>query len=116
MFRIYAVPLPPAFRFNLSSSPVFSFCFVEPLSSVSSLEVHFDLLDLTELTDMSDQELAEVFADSDEENHNESPAGKACYKYKSICFHNNNKNKGKENIFYCKITRFTQGLCPKTVQ
>ncbi|XP_051485100.1 dysbindin domain-containing protein 1 isoform X2 [Apus apus] len=40
----------------------------EPLSSVSSLEVHFDLLDLTELTDMSDQELAEVFADSDEEN------------------------------------------------
>uniref|UniRef100_A0A665T4D2 Dysbindin domain-containing protein 1 n=1 Tax=Echeneis naucrates TaxID=173247 RepID=A0A665T4D2_ECHNA len=46
----------------------------EPLSSVSSLEVHFDLLDLTELTDMSDQELAEVFADSDEENH-EFPAG-----------------------------------------
>ncbi|KAL2088510.1 hypothetical protein ACEWY4_015409 [Coilia grayii] len=45
----------------------------QPLSSVSSLEVHFDLLDLTELTDMSDQELAEVFADSDEENHNESP-------------------------------------------
>ncbi|NWI60776.1 DBND1 protein, partial [Calyptomena viridis] len=37
----------------------------QPLSSVSSLEVHFDLLDLTELTDMSDQELAEVFADSD---------------------------------------------------
>lgn len=49
---------------------------VEPLSSVSSLEVHFDLLDLTELTDMSDQELAEVFGDSDEENHNDSPAGK----------------------------------------
>ncbi|KAK9542680.1 hypothetical protein VZT92_000521 [Zoarces viviparus] len=47
----------------------------QPLSSVSSLEVHFDLLDLTELTDMSDQELTEVFADSDEENHNESPAG-----------------------------------------
>ncbi|XP_067105371.1 dysbindin domain-containing protein 1 [Osmerus mordax] len=47
----------------------------QPLSSVSSLEVHFDLLDLTELTDMSDQELAEVFADSDEENHNEFPAG-----------------------------------------
>uniref|UniRef100_A0A672K4E1 Dysbindin domain-containing protein 1 n=1 Tax=Sinocyclocheilus grahami TaxID=75366 RepID=A0A672K4E1_SINGR len=46
----------------------------EPLSSVSSLEVHFDLLDLTELTDMSDQELGEVFADSDEENHIESPA------------------------------------------
>ncbi|KAL7867848.1 hypothetical protein SRHO_G00092320 [Serrasalmus rhombeus] len=44
----------------------------QPLSSVSSLEVHFDLLDLTELTDMSDQELGEVFADSDEENHNES--------------------------------------------
>lgn len=43
---------------------------------MSSLEVHFDLLDLTELTDMSDQELAEVFADSDEENHNESAAGK----------------------------------------
>ncbi|XP_025895394.1 dysbindin domain-containing protein 1, partial [Nothoprocta perdicaria] len=40
----------------------------QPLSSVSSLEVHFDLLDLTELTDMSDQELAEVFADSDEES------------------------------------------------
>lgn len=48
----------------------------EPLSSVSSLEVHFDLMDLTELTDMSDQELAEVFADSDEETHSGSPAGK----------------------------------------
>ncbi|NWX12984.1 DBND1 protein, partial [Aegotheles bennettii] len=48
----------------------------EPLSSVSSLEVHFDLLDLTELTDMSDQELAEVFADSDEENAGaEGPGG-----------------------------------------
>ncbi|XP_049574645.1 dysbindin domain-containing protein 1 [Syngnathus scovelli] len=47
----------------------------QPLSSVSSLEVHFDLLDLTELTDMSDQELAEVFVDSDEENHNECPPG-----------------------------------------
>ncbi|XP_036998493.2 dysbindin domain-containing protein 1 [Artibeus jamaicensis] len=52
----------------------------QPLSSVSSLEVHFDLLDLTELTDMSDQELAEVFADSDDENLAEnlavdSPAG-----------------------------------------
>ncbi|KAB0405039.1 hypothetical protein E2I00_013572, partial [Balaenoptera physalus] len=47
----------------------------EPLSSVSSLEVHFDLLDLTELTDMSDQELAEVFADSDDENlASDSPA------------------------------------------
>uniref|UniRef100_A0A8C1E0Z9 Dysbindin domain-containing protein 1 n=1 Tax=Cyprinus carpio carpio TaxID=630221 RepID=A0A8C1E0Z9_CYPCA len=51
------------------------FCLLsEPLSSVSSLEVHFDLLDLTELTDMSDQELGEVFADSDEENQTESPA------------------------------------------
>ncbi|KAG8437555.1 hypothetical protein GDO86_008315 [Hymenochirus boettgeri] len=48
----------------------------QPLSSVSSLEVHFDLLDLTELTDMSDQELAEVFADSDEENpQKEHPSG-----------------------------------------
>ncbi|KAM9289341.1 dysbindin domain-containing protein 1 [Morus bassanus] len=48
----------------------------QPLSSVSSLEVHFDLLDLTELTDMSDQELAEVFADSDEENAaGDSPSG-----------------------------------------
>uniref|UniRef100_A0A452TXX9 Dysbindin domain-containing protein 1 n=1 Tax=Ursus maritimus TaxID=29073 RepID=A0A452TXX9_URSMA len=48
----------------------------EPLRSVSSLEVHFDLLDLTELTDMSDQELAEVFADSDDESlAGESPAG-----------------------------------------
>ncbi|XP_041506295.1 LOW QUALITY PROTEIN: dysbindin domain-containing protein 1 [Microtus oregoni] len=48
----------------------------QPLSSVSSLEVHFDLLDLTELTDMSDQELAEVFADSDDENlATDSPAG-----------------------------------------
>ncbi|XP_060040945.1 dysbindin domain-containing protein 1 isoform X2 [Erinaceus europaeus] len=46
----------------------------QPLSSVSSLEVHFDLLDLTELTDMSDQELAEVFADSDDDT-SESPAG-----------------------------------------
>ncbi|KAM6253087.1 dysbindin domain-containing protein 1 isoform 3-T4 [Porphyrio hochstetteri] len=45
----------------------------QPLSSVSSLEVHFDLLDLTELTDMSDQELAEVFADSDEENATGEP-------------------------------------------
>lgn len=67
--------------FNLPSSlqtkrTLLFLCFLEPLSSVSSLEVHFDLLDLTELTDMSDQELAEVFADSDEENHNESPAGK----------------------------------------
>lgn len=45
---------------------------------MSSLEVHFDLLDLTELTDMSDQELAEVFADSDDENlTGESPAGEA---------------------------------------
>ncbi|NWR56174.1 DBND1 protein, partial [Bucorvus abyssinicus] len=48
----------------------------QPLSSVSSLEVHFDLLDLTELTDMSDQELAEVFADSDDENApGEGPGG-----------------------------------------
>ncbi|KAM5297747.1 dysbindin domain-containing protein 1 isoform 1-T1 [Glossophaga mutica] len=47
----------------------------QPLSSVSSLEVHFDLLDLTELTDMSDQELAEVFADSDDENLAENLAG-----------------------------------------
>ncbi|XP_028813178.1 dysbindin domain-containing protein 1 [Denticeps clupeoides] len=46
----------------------------QPLSSVSSLEVHFDLLDLTELTDMSDQELGEVFADSDEENRHEMSA------------------------------------------
>lgn len=63
-----------------SNLPV-SLChsLVEPLSSVSSLEVHFDLLDLTELTDMSDQELAEVFADSDEENHNEPRAGKPEY-------------------------------------
>ncbi|KAL4604949.1 dysbindin domain-containing protein 1-like [Arapaima gigas] len=49
----------------------------QPLSSVSSLEVHFDLLDLTELTDMSDQELTEVFVDSDEEHHGESPASKS---------------------------------------
>lgn len=54
-------------------------CLAEPLSSVSSLEVHFDLLDLTELTDMSDQELAEVFVDSDEENHNEPRAGESQY-------------------------------------
>lgn len=54
-------------------------CLAEPLSSVSSLEVHFDLLDLTELTDMSDQELAEVFVDSDEENHNEPRAGESEY-------------------------------------
>lgn len=60
----------------IQTNPASSLCLTEPLSSVSSLEVHFDLLDLTELTDMSDQELAEVFADSDEENHNESPAGK----------------------------------------
>lgn len=64
-----------------------SLCLVEPLSSVSSLEVHFDLLDLTELTDMSDQELAEVFADSDEENHNEFPAGKNSSKCKHIHVH-----------------------------
>lgn len=59
------------------SSPLCSAFSAEPLSSVSSLEVHFDLMDLTELTDMSDQELAEVFADSDEEAHGESPAGNA---------------------------------------
>lgn len=53
----------------------------EPLSSVSSLEVHFDLLDLTELTDMSDQELGEVFADSDEENHTESPASESAHRF-----------------------------------
>ncbi|NWY49522.1 DBND1 protein, partial [Chionis minor] len=54
----------------------------QPLSSVSSLEVHFDLLDLTELTDMSDQELAEVFADSDEENvAGESPSGERAGPY-----------------------------------
>ncbi|KAG8508177.1 Dysbindin domain-containing protein 1 [Galemys pyrenaicus] len=46
----------------------------QPLSSVSSLEVHFDLLDLAELADMSDQELAEVFADSDDEA-GDPPAG-----------------------------------------
>ncbi|XP_037371612.1 dysbindin domain-containing protein 1 isoform X2 [Talpa occidentalis] len=46
----------------------------QPLSSVSSLEVHFDLLDLAELADMSDQELAEVFADSDDET-GDTPAG-----------------------------------------
>uniref|UniRef100_A0A3P8W9F9 Dysbindin domain-containing protein 1 n=1 Tax=Cynoglossus semilaevis TaxID=244447 RepID=A0A3P8W9F9_CYNSE len=60
---------------SLSGHTAASLEVQEPLSSVSSLEVHFDLLDLTELTDMSDQELAEVFADSDEENHNEFPAG-----------------------------------------
>lgn len=61
---------------SFSHFPVSVFvCLAEPLSSVSSLEVHFDLLDLTELTDMSDQELAEVFVDSDEENHNEPRAG-----------------------------------------
>ncbi|NXI27992.1 DBND1 protein, partial [Sterrhoptilus dennistouni] len=43
---------------------------------LGSPPVHFDLLDLTELTDMSDQELAEVFADSDEENAaGETPGG-----------------------------------------
>ncbi|XP_054552823.1 dysbindin domain-containing protein 1 isoform X1 [Talpa occidentalis] len=47
----------------------------QPLSSVSSLEVHFDLLDLAELADMSDQELAEVFADSDDET-GDTPAGR----------------------------------------
>lgn len=58
--------------------PMTSLLPPEPLSSVSSLEVHFDLLDLTELTDMSDQELAEVFADSDDEQlTGESPAGGA---------------------------------------
>lgn len=67
--------------FSFFSNLPVSLChsLVEPLSSVSSLEVHFDLLDLTELTDMSDQELAEVFADSDEENHNEPRAGKPEY-------------------------------------
>nr|KAF6271065.1 dysbindin domain containing 1 [Myotis myotis] len=59
-----------------TTAPVTRPLLPEPLSSVSSLEVHFDLLDLTELTDMSDQELAEVFADSDDENlTGESPAG-----------------------------------------
>lgn len=67
------------FSFFLNWPVSLCHCLVEPLSSVSSLEVHFDLLDLTELTDMSDQELAEVFADSDEENHNEPRAGKPKY-------------------------------------
>uniref|UniRef100_A0A8C3XRM2 Dysbindin domain-containing protein 1 n=2 Tax=Chelydra serpentina TaxID=8475 RepID=A0A8C3XRM2_CHESE len=45
----------------------------QPLSSVSSLEVHFDLLDQL---DVSDPELTEVFADSDDENvASECPAG-----------------------------------------
>lgn len=60
-------------------------CVAEPLSSVSSLEVHFDLLDLTELTDMSDQELAEVFVDSDEENHNEPRAGESEFLLLLLC-------------------------------
>ncbi|XP_050778265.1 dysbindin domain-containing protein 1 [Gopherus flavomarginatus] len=48
----------------------------QPLSSVSSLEVHFDALDLIELPEVWDQEHAEVFADSDDENvASESPAG-----------------------------------------
>lgn len=51
---------------------------------MSSLEVHFDLLDLTELTDMSDQELGEVFADSDEENHTESPASESAHRFFTI--------------------------------
>lgn len=68
---------------NVGSCDIF--CLIsEPLSSVSSLEVHFDLLDLTELTDMSDQELGEVFADSDEENHTESPASESHQTYDDI--------------------------------
>ncbi|XP_023667006.1 dysbindin domain-containing protein 1 isoform X2 [Paramormyrops kingsleyae] len=63
-----AIPLPLSGLLHLTDRR-------QPLSSVSSLEVHFDLLDLTELTDVSDQELAEVFGDSDEEKHIESPAG-----------------------------------------
>lgn len=60
----------------ISSFYLSAFVFTEPLSSVSSLEVHFDLMDLTELTDMSDQELAEVFADSDDESQpHDSSAG-----------------------------------------
>uniref|UniRef100_A0A3B3RVW0 Dysbindin domain-containing protein 1 n=1 Tax=Paramormyrops kingsleyae TaxID=1676925 RepID=A0A3B3RVW0_9TELE len=64
-----AIPLPLSGLLHLTDRR-------QPLSSVSSLEVHFDLLDLTELTDVSDQELAEVFGDSDEEKHIESPAGR----------------------------------------
>lgn len=69
----------------------------EPLSSVSSLEVHFDLLDLTELTDMSDQELGEVFADSDEENHTESPASES-----SQTFHEEIQ-KSNHVLIFCHI-------------
>ncbi|KAA0714596.1 hypothetical protein E1301_Tti023661 [Triplophysa tibetana] len=47
-----------------------------PLSSVSSLEVNFDLLDLTELTDVSDQELSEVFVELEEEDHNDLPSSR----------------------------------------
>ncbi|KAA0714595.1 hypothetical protein E1301_Tti018599 [Triplophysa tibetana] len=47
-----------------------------PLSSVSSLEVNFDLLDLTELTDVSDQELSEVFVELEEEDHNDLPSNR----------------------------------------
>ncbi|KAM9625812.1 dysbindin domain-containing protein 1 isoform 1-T1 [Morphnus guianensis] len=63
-------PEPPRRSRAASPSPAPACC-----RSLSA-DVHFDLLDLTELTDMSDQELAEVFADSDEENAaGESPSG-----------------------------------------
>uniref|UniRef100_A0A671RVE6 Dysbindin domain-containing protein 1 n=1 Tax=Sinocyclocheilus anshuiensis TaxID=1608454 RepID=A0A671RVE6_9TELE len=42
---------------------------------VTVIQVHSDIF-WTELTDMSDQELGEVFADSDEENQTESPANR----------------------------------------
>lgn len=83
------------------------FSLVEPLSSVSSLEVHFDLLDLTELTDMSDQELAEVFADSDEENHNESPAGKVCWNWNTCVFAINNINEMKGSVAFFSAKKYT---------
>ncbi|KAI7802690.1 putative dysbindin domain-containing protein 1, partial [Triplophysa rosa] len=47
-----------------------------PLSSVSSLEVNFDLLDLTELTDVSDQELSEVFVELEEDDQNDLPSSR----------------------------------------
>lgn len=56
-------------------------------------------MDLTELTDMSDQELAEVFADSDEETHSGSPAGnttdrQACDMSANV----QNESKGEQHL------------------
>lgn len=66
-------------------------------------------MDLTELTDMSDQELAEVFADSDEEAHSGSPAGTTRFADRHDNMSANVQNKCKkeqQNLLGIKLISF----------